>query len=98
MKKVDNNESNSKEELVKRKEVENTPFTIITTNGKSFGAMGKYRITEPYDKEEEVEKELKKITWNRLIQVVILLIDSKNDIEELMNPVVKETLTKPNKK
>ncbi len=62
-------------ELISRKEVDGTPFVIVTTEGKSFGVLGKYRITEPRKSKKEVEKELKEITWNRIIQVTMLLIE-----------------------
>lgn len=63
------------EELVKRTPVENSPFQIITTNGKSFVVLGKYRITQEFDTEEECMKAINPITWERLIQVCILVAD-----------------------
>ena len=62
------------EELVKRTPVKDTPFTVIETDGKVFGVMGKYRLTEPYEISEvnhiKVVNELLDITWNRIIQVM----------------------------
>ncbi len=69
---------NSGEELVKRKDIKETPFQVITTEGVSFGAMGEYRVTEKCETVKEVEKELKKITWNRIIQVMMILEEVKN--------------------
>ena len=62
-------------ELIKRKEVKNTPFTIIskTDTNEHFAVMGDYRITEVYDSQNKVEKEVKKITWNRIVQVMMIL-------------------------
>ncbi len=65
------------EELVKRKDIKDTPFEVITINEKSFGTMGQFRLTENLDSVKEVEKELKKITWNRLIQVIMILEELK---------------------
>lgn len=62
-------------ELIKRHEIDNTPFQIIETEEKCFGAMGKFRITEFFKTKEEVEKELTPMTWDRIIQVTILLIE-----------------------
>lgn len=63
-------------ELIKRKDIPNTPFEIITQNGKSFGVMGKFRLTEFRKTPKEVEKELSELTWDRIIQVTSLLIDT----------------------
>ncbi len=78
---VEKTKDNSSEELVKRKTIENTPFEIITVDGKSFGAMGQYRVTEPKDTVKKVETELKKITWDRIVQVVMILKEVKNKVE-----------------
>lgn len=61
--------------LIERNNVENTPFQIVSLEGYHFGVMAKYRITEKYDTKEEVEQELKEITWNRIIQITALLIE-----------------------
>lgn len=60
---------------VKRTDVKETPFTIIEIEGKFFGALANYRITEEYKTFIEVEQELKKITWNRITQVMGILIE-----------------------
>jgi hypothetical protein len=64
---------NENKELIQREEIENSPFSIITTENESFGVMGKYRITEPMNSKEEVKKELENITWNRITQVILLI-------------------------
>lgn len=74
-------------ELVKRKIVEDSPFTIITVDGKSFGVMGEYRVTENKNKVEEVEEELKNITWNRIIQVMMILEEIRTKDKEFDNKV-----------
>lgn len=75
MKKADKQNSNS--ELIKREGIENSPFTIITIDGKSFGSMGQYRITETKDTVKEIKDELEKITWDRIVQVVLILNETK---------------------
>ncbi len=82
MNKVSNKDSNSKkEELIKREDIKDSPFTVITTEEGSFGSMGKFRITELYKKPEEVKKELAKMTWNRIVQVMLLLMETGKDVE-----------------
>ena len=39
-----------------------------------FGVMGKYRLTEPYGDKVQLEKELKKITWDRPLVVIGIMI------------------------
>lgn len=67
--------------LIERKEVENTPFNIITQNGVSFATLGNYRLTEYKETPEEAEEEIKHITWNRLIQVTAILVEKLKDKE-----------------
>lgn len=64
-------------ETIERENIENTPFTLIKVEEKWFGAMGKYRITEPSASKKEIETELKKVTWNRIVQVIQILIENQ---------------------
>jgi translation elongation factor P/translation initiation factor 5A len=74
--------NSSKEELVKRVSIDESPFEVITIKGESFGAMGDYRLTEKYKTATEVKKELKKITWNRIIQVIMILDEVKQKLNQ----------------
>ena len=67
-------------ETIKREDVKDSPFTIITIDGKSFGTMGDYRLTEEGNI-KDIKKQLKTITWNRIIQVVMLLDEMKNNLK-----------------
>jgi len=75
-------EGSSKEELIKRVQIKDSPFEVITQDGYSFGVMGNYRLTEKSNDAKEVAKELKKITWNRVIQIVMILDEVKNKIKQ----------------
>jgi hypothetical protein len=46
--------------------------------------MGDYRLTEKSDTKEEVIEKLEKITWNRIIQVMMILkeVDEKNKVKK----------------
>jgi hypothetical protein len=66
---------NQLEELIKRTELEGTPFQIISTNGKHFGVMGNYKMTEDYDYFEEAAEEVVKMTWKNLINMMIVIND-----------------------
>ena len=72
-KKVNKEDSGPKEELIERYTIKDSPFEVITKNGESWGAMGQYRLTEVGNDRKKVKKELEKITWNRIIQVTMIL-------------------------
>jgi hypothetical protein len=72
--------SNNKE-LIKRLSIEDSPFEVITKDGVSFGVMGNYRLTSKSTDEQSVKSELEKITWNRIIQVVMILNELKEKLE-----------------
>lgn len=73
---------NSNYELFEKIEIEDTPFSIIIDNEKKrcFGVMGNYKITNDMGEPSEVRKELKKITWNRIIQVILILTGLNKEI------------------
>jgi hypothetical protein len=81
--KVNKKDSLSKE-MIERDEIKDSPFTVITMEGQSFGVMGDYRLTEKSDTKEEVIEKLEKITWNRIIQVMMILkeVDEKNKVKK----------------
>ena len=77
----------SENQTIKRIEIADSPFHVITIDGMSFGVMGDYRLTEKSASEEEVREELSKITWNRIVQVIMLLEEVRTKIN---NKIKKE--------
>tara|TARA_R110002012_G_scaffold26191_3_gene85601 strand:+ start:84 stop:389 length:306 start_codon:yes stop_codon:yes gene_type:complete len=77
----------SENETIKREEIKDSPFHVITIEGQSFGVMGDYRLTEKSASASEVKEELSKITWNRIVQVIMLLDEVKSKIN---NKIKKE--------
>lgn len=72
-------------ELITREDIEDSPFTIIGIEGKRyFGAMGQYRITEEFINPEIVRNELKEITWNRIVQVMMIIVERNDHINDLI--------------
>lgn len=55
------------------KKIDKTPFHVVEENGEYWGIMGRHRLTEFKKTEEEVINELKEITWDRVIQVIMIL-------------------------
>jgi hypothetical protein len=80
---------NSNSELIKRDGITDSPFEVITQNGVSFGTMGQYRLTEPTTDKRKLKRELEKITWNRIIQVVMILDEMKDKLKEV-KPIKEE--------
>ncbi len=76
---------NSSEELIAREKIENSPFEVISMEGYHFGVMGDYRLTEKSNDKEEIKKKLETITWNRIIQVLMIL-------NELNDVITKKTI------
>ena len=57
------NTTDNKKSLIDIEVLENTPFGIVTIEGKSFGVIGQNRITEEY---EDIKKLKKRFSQNRL--------------------------------
>lgn len=65
------------------KQIKNTPFTIVSEDDKVFAVMGKYRLTENYNNAEDCEKAVTEISWNRLIQVISIMINEEELIKKI---------------
>lgn len=79
--------SNSNTELYERTHIKDTPFVVIrdTQRALSWGVMGKYRMTEEYIDHLQCIEDLTKITWNRIIQVLICLNHDQEKMNQLIN-------------
>lgn len=63
--------------------IENTPFTIVRQDSEYFGLIGNHRITESYSDEETLKKEIQKITWDRILQVIWAVTEKFKNYEQL---------------
>ncbi len=61
------------EELIKRRDIKDTPFTIVEIEGEFFGAMGQYRLTEKFNTYEEAHDTITANTWNNITNLIITL-------------------------
>jgi len=94
-KKTTNNKSNS--QLIEQKIIEGTPFNINKVNDKWFLALGKYRLTELLETEEEAREEAKDASWFRIMQVIQIVINEdkkKSDKEPEIENQIKLNLNK----
>ena len=95
VKKVDKKESST---MIERNPIEGSPFTVITLEENiHFGVMGEYRVTEEMKSRGEVEDSLRAITWNRIIQVMMIIEEIKGK-DKNFNKKIKEALTTKNNK
>lgn len=80
------NEVEKTEELFKRHEVKDTPFTIVELDGEFFAVLGKFRLTEPKESFEDAVEEVTAFTWNRIIQVMMLVNEQmkEHNLEKLV--------------
>jgi len=70
---LDKHESNS--ELQEVTTIDEKPFAIVKIANGYIGVIGQHRITEVHESKKELEKELKRITWNRVTQVVWAVVE-----------------------
>lgn len=70
-----NKQKSNGEEIFTKTAIKDTPFTIISKDGKHFGVFGAYKLTEEYTNKEQLKKDLQEITWNRIIQVCAIIWD-----------------------
>jgi hypothetical protein len=77
-KKIHKSDSSNKKkeknrELISKTEIPNTPFTVVNIDNEFYGVMGKYRLTEGVETEQKCIELVSEISWNRLIQVILIL-------------------------
>lgn len=65
-------------ELVKRTQVEGTPFVIVTTpDGGSVVTLGKYRVSEPFETELGAIDYVGSKDWNLILSVAMLIAEEE---------------------
>ena len=74
------NEKNTK--LVEFKEVKGTPFTLAKQNEEWYILLGKCRLSEGYGTEKEGEKEAKRVCWNKIMQVISVIITEEKELNK----------------
>ena len=84
--KKNNLDSNSKKgKIVNLKEIEKTPFSIYgEEEEKCVVLLGNYRLTEEMNK-KECKEWIKEITWNKIIQVIMVVQNININIKEVNN-------------
>lgn len=78
-------------ELIKRKQMENTPFWIIGDDETGyFGTLGKYQITERYPTQEAVQNHIETQTWDIILKcagiIAEYVINEHEQVTAKQNP------------
>lgn len=81
-----------KQELKYEKwEIDDTPFTIIQEPNEFDTSEAMYHLTignkllETFRTYKEAEKSAQKITWNRLLAVILITLETQKQIDQLKN-------------
>lgn len=87
---TDKSNSTSKQ-LMETKPINESPFTAVRLENDWFLTMGKYRLTEKLQSEEECLEAARDASWHRLMQVIQIMIE-ENDrtIERKINEAINE--------
>lgn len=67
----------------KFEQIEGTPFTVVQENKEYFSIIGNHRITETFLSKEICIEETKKITWDRIVQVIWAIATKLENINKL---------------
>lgn len=82
-------EAGETEELIKIIPIEGTPFSIVKIEEEMFGAISNAQVTEKvkYNKKnlKKIKEELTEISWNRITQLVSIMINESEKIKEVLN-------------
>lgn len=75
------NSKNSGDYIVKREPIGETPFYVITTDGKSFGVLGNQKVTPDFDNEEDAIQCIEEDGWGLRMAVMAFMIREANVLE-----------------
>jgi len=65
--------------------IEGTPFTVVKENNEYFSIIGNHRLTETFLSKKICIEETKKITWDRIVQVIWAVSAKMESINKLKN-------------
>lgn len=69
---IEKSEEKSDKQNYSYEPVDNSPFKIVKDEKGYFAVMGKYRISEVYEKKEDVEKNLV-LNWSNIINLMLIV-------------------------
>ena len=87
------NEDNGNKELFSKEDISKTPFTLVRSNetGEIAVMIGRFRINEkPFTDHKKAEAWAKKVDWEKMVQVLIVMIDNYAQIPEIRDNRCKD--------
>lgn len=70
------NSNYGNEEIINRKQLEGTPFQLITQQGKTFVVIGINKITPDFDTEQEAMNYIDENHWNITGTIVTIIVEA----------------------
>ncbi|AXH73042.1 MAG: hypothetical protein [Microviridae sp.] len=80
--------------LFEQTKIHNTPFTAVKMDDKWFLTMGKYRLTNTLTSLKECEAEATDTSWERIMQIIQIMIEENKTDETQMLKEQIEALKK----
>lgn len=81
------------EELVHVEPIPDTPFAGLKYDGKWYLTLGKYRLTQELKDYKACVTASKDASWQRIMQVIQIMIDYNNENQKTSTQISKETGT-----
>lgn len=81
--------------LIERHNLEGTPFTLVRVEKEWSVVIGEYKLNEiPFKSKKEAEENAKKITWDRIVQVVTIAIEGFSKLKQIQKEEIIDEITK----
>lgn len=74
-----------KKPQIEFEDVENTPFTIERNEDKYYVRLGMYQLTDALESEAEALEDAKRVDWERMMQVMGIMIEQYGKGKEVNN-------------
>ncbi len=95
--------SKKSEELIEYNPLDGTPFTVASMMDtdsdivRHYVLFGKYRLTEGFETAEEAKADAESMTWNRIMEVMSVVLETFMKPLEGLLPNVSEVELNKNK-
>lgn len=88
--KTTNKEYGDERQLFEQVPIHDTPYTAVKMEDKWFLTLGKYRLTNQLGSLEECKAEATDASWNRIMQVIQIMIEENNNALKAEIQTLKE--------
>lgn len=81
---TDKQPSNS-DRLIEIIEIPETPFAIVKEGETYTVVLGEYKLSQPFNTEEEARTDAERKDWGRWMQVMHVMVEKNEKIKEIFN-------------